>query len=124
MSDCWSIPGFEDVYLEDSWVLGIYSGQGRLTFDVDVVLRESHPDYRPPVAGEQYCYGRGRLCFASVTACEWVGGCVVPAIDASDEEDLGSFDRFEVHGDRYMIEGDFGRIEVVAGPPSLELMVR
>jgi hypothetical protein len=43
MSDYWNIPGFEDLYLEDSWVLDIAARPGVLEFVVDLVLRESPP---------------------------------------------------------------------------------
>lgn len=53
MSGYWSIPGFEDLYLEDSWVLDITARPGVLEVVVDLVLRESHLSYKPPLTGER-----------------------------------------------------------------------
>ncbi len=122
MTNYWSIPGFEDIYLEDSWVLSIETGESTLTIAVDFVLRESHPLYQAPQSGEQYCYRRGLIHFGSVTALSWTGQGAVPATDAAGEHDLGSFDEFEVKDNSFTISGDFGRIEVVAPRPTVEFL--
>lgn len=48
-----TIPGLEHIYLEDSWVLGVSETDSSLTFDLEAVLTEHHPDWQPPRAGEQ-----------------------------------------------------------------------
>ncbi|MBT2500166.1 hypothetical protein J7E25_13820 [Agromyces sp. ISL-38] len=122
MRSYWTLPGFEDVYLEDSWVLGIAQEVDSLTFTVDVVLRETHPSYQPPVEGEQYCYRRGRILFEKIRALSWTEPPALPAVDAMGESDFGSFDVFEVSDGAYVIAGDFGRLEVHSQEPTLELV--
>lgn len=122
MAGYWTLPGFEGLYLEDSWVLSIRPGEATLTLEVDFVLRESHPEYRAPLSGEQYCYRRGRIRFERVTAMSWTRGRAAPATDATGEQDLGSFDEFEVADEVYTIAGDFGTIEVVSERPTAELL--
>lgn len=39
MVSYWDIPGFENLYLEDSWVTAISATPGHLKIDVDLVLR-------------------------------------------------------------------------------------
>ncbi len=122
MRDYWTFPGFQDLYLEDSWVLGISQDTNQLTFVVDVVLRESHPFYQPPPVGEQYCYRRGRIRFEEITSLSWTGPSALPAVDAVGELDFGSFDEFEERDGAYMIAGDFGRLEIFSHEPILEFL--
>ncbi len=53
------LPGLADVYLEDSYVLGIEARPAELRFLLDLVLTPSHEQYRPPLPGEQHCYRKG-----------------------------------------------------------------
>lgn len=59
MSQYFDLRGFEAVYLEDSFVLGVTATPGLLVVDLDVVLTEDHPSYTPPPPEEHYCYRRG-----------------------------------------------------------------
>lgn len=122
MTSYWSLPGFEDLYLEDSWILAIESAESSLNLVVEFVLRESHPKYRAPREGEMYCYQRGRIRFEKVSALSWTGRKTVPAVDAGGEPDLGGFDEFEVAGNDFVLSGDFGRIELRASRPVAELL--
>lgn len=111
------IPGFEGVYLEDSWVLQIIREANSLVFVVDLVLLESHPSYSPPTAGEQYCYRRAQVIFGNLRSLRWKSGVSRAATDASGETDLGSFDEFRVRADEYAFSGDFGSIVIAADAP-------
>ena len=122
MASYWLIPGFEDLYLEDSWVLSIEAGPSSLSLLMDLVLRESHPDYRTPSRDERYCYRKGLIRFDGVSELTWKSKSMRPAIDASGEEDFGSIDQFEEIGDRYLVSGDFGTIEVTSEAPVVELL--
>jgi hypothetical protein len=123
MSDYWSIPGFEGLYLEDSWVLAITAWPGALEFVVDLVLRESHPSFVRPAVGEQYCHRRGVVRFEGVSSLRWEGQGAVPATDATGERDYGSVDALRATDDAsYLVEGDFGRIVVASAPPSVEFL--
>ena len=122
MSDYSRVPGFEGLYLEDSWVLDITARPGVLEFVVELVLRESHPRYESPKAGEQYCYRRGVLRFGAVSSLRWDRQGAVPAIDTTGEQDYGSVDALGVTDHAYTVEGDFGRIAVESAPPTVEFL--
>lgn len=123
MPDYSSIPGLENLYLEDSWVLGITARPGVLELDVDLVLREPHPWYEPPKAGEQYCHRRGVVRFDGVSSLRWEGQGSVPAVDLTGEQDYGSVDSLWTTDGSYVVEGDFGRIAVASAPPSVEFVL-
>lgn len=122
MVDYRTIPGFESLYLEDSWVLNITARPGSIELVVELVLCESHPLYRHPSVGERYCYRRGTVRFEGVTSLYWEGQGLVPAVDATGEQDYGSIDALTVTSDAFILEGDFGRIAITAAPPSVSLM--
>lgn len=115
------IEGFEEVYLEDSFVLAVRAEPGALTIDLDVVLREGHPRYEAPGPDEQNCYRRGRIRFEEVSSLTWAMPTVRPATDATGEEDWGGVDRFEHDGGRYELEGDVGHLDISAGRCTIEL---
>jgi hypothetical protein len=122
MGEYRSIPGFEDIYLEDSWVLGVRAEPGRVVFDMELVLNESHPAYLPPNAGEQYCYRTGTIRFEKVEALNWTRQLVVkPAVDATGERDFGAIDVFGIEQGVYVLEGDFGRLEIRSSSPAVDL---
>lgn len=117
-----TLPGFEYVYLEDSWVLGICLEPGRAMIDMEFVLTEGHPSYSAPLLGEQYCYRRGEIRFDGVTSVNWVGQSVVkPAEDAAGERDFGSIDDFSIAGGSFTLEGDFGRLRIDSLEPIIDL---
>ncbi|QTX04091.1 hypothetical protein [Agromyces archimandritae] len=119
------LPGFANVYLEDSWVLGIRSRPGVLEFDLELVLTEEHPLFRPPNSDEQYCYRNARLLFQGVTDLRWGNqDASRPAIDANGSIDFGSIDCLEPHDGMYVVVGDFGRIQVSADPPVIDYTCR
>jgi hypothetical protein len=94
---------------------------GTLTFKMELVLREGHPDYHPPKLGEQYCYRSGLLIFRQVTSLSWVGPSVRPAVDATGEKDYGSVDELRVEAGGYRLIGDFGDIRVISASPEVLL---
>jgi hypothetical protein len=117
-----SLPGFENVYLEDSWVLDIEAHPARLTFKLEVVLTPEHPLYAPPRPDEQYCYRASTITFANVRALTWTDQGQPPAVDASGEADFGHIDSFIVAAGHCRLEGDWGQIKVESDPPALDLI--
>jgi hypothetical protein len=116
------MPGLEHIYLEDSYVLDIVARSGWVTFVLDLVLTPGHPSYRPPQPSEQHCYRRAELAFEGVRTLLWRHSQLPPARDATGETDLGSIDSFvEVDG-RYLLEGDWGSMEVQAAGPRIKLL--
>jgi hypothetical protein len=114
-----TIPGLENLYLEDSWVLGVYESDRSLTFDLDAVLTEQHPRWHPPTPGEQYAYCRLTLTFPAVRSIEWLDRGRPPATDASGEQDWGNIDTFVVENGVYEMEGDWGHVRIQADPPQI-----
>lgn len=111
------LSGFEELYLQDSYVLDIFNDEKEVHFSMEFVLTERHPKYRPPRSGEQYCYKRGIIqfpCIAHVN--EFVRQAVVSR-DATGETDMGNIDTFLWQGKRYRLAGDWGRLDVVCGNP-------
>lgn len=124
MSEYRSIPGFEAIYLEDSWVLDIHAGPGRVVFEMELVLKEVHPAYSLPRPGEQFCYQRGKIRFENVESLNWTRQILVkPAVDATGERDFGSIDDFGIEQGAYALEGDFGRLEIASSPPAVDLLL-
>ncbi|MEE2521984.1 hypothetical protein V1639_07690 [Pseudarthrobacter sp. J75] len=115
MNDYWKLPGFADVYLEDSWVVGLQATPSLFVVEVDLVLRETHPQYAPPASGEQYCYRPGWIRFVAVSTLRWFDQGQPPAVDRTGESDFGGIDTFTFLKDVYSIVGSFGRIEIQAG---------
>lgn len=115
------LPGFEGVYLEDSFVLAIREDMNRLEFDLEIVLRESHPRYHPPKQGEQYYYEKTTLVFSGVSSKVWTRRSIVAVVDANGETDYGNIDRFELlPSGEYDVEGEWGQVRVRSGVPILE----
>ena len=88
------LDGFENVYLEESYVLAIEARPGTVSFELEVVLTPEHPEYAPPPLGIFACYREGRLDFEGVTYLEWSGQGSPPISDPSGEPDYGQIDAF------------------------------
>lgn len=121
MSKYYEWDGFENIYLEDSYVLGIkYSGR-ELSFIMELVLTENHPMYSPPKESEQYCYRNGEMIFKNVSEVKWINRSMQPNIDFDGAVDYGNIDSFELSEGGYHLEGDWGEVIVYSSEPELEL---
>jgi hypothetical protein len=117
------LPGLADIYLEDSYVLGVEARPAELRFLVDFVLTPSHEQYRPPPPGDQHCYRKGWLIFKGVTRLLWADQGAPPARDASGELDWGNIDEYEWdESGHHLSGGDWGRIDVVTDAVTVELV--
>jgi hypothetical protein len=113
-------PGFEDIYLEDSFVETIEFKRGTLAFRMDMVLCESHPSYIPPAADEQHCYNTCYIIFPNIINIEWKEMRIVPSRDPDGSIDFGSIDRLvAVADDQFEMEGDWGVITVNSDRPDI-----
>lgn len=119
MSSYFEWVGFKDLYLEDSFVLGIDEKEGEIKFKMEFVLREKHPLYNQPKQGEEYCYKKGSIIFEGVRSIEWLERNDTYFIDASGEEDYGNIDIFELKGSAYFLSGDWGRLKLESLPPKV-----
>lgn len=113
-SEYFELPGFEAVYLEDSFVLDINARPSAVTIDLDVVLTEHHPEYEPPAPDSRYCYRRGQIRFEGVRRLHWIAADVQPARDATGEIDYGGVDEFLADGSSYSLAGEFGQLTIEA----------
>ncbi|WP_157968698.1 hypothetical protein [Streptomyces geranii] len=121
-NDYRSFPGFENVSLEDSYVLDIVVRPGVLTLELDLLLLPGHLGYLPPLPGERACFRGARVVFSSVCDLHWAGlGVIRPAVDASGSADFGSVDSLSSLDDGYKILGDWGEIILRSDAPSLSI---
>jgi hypothetical protein len=79
---------------------GVYESDGSLSFDLEAVLTEGHPQWNQPKPGEVYCYQRLALIFQNVRGVEWIERGMRPATDATGEHDWGNIDTFVADGAR------------------------
>lgn len=117
-----SFPGFENVGLEDSYVLDIVVHPAVLILKLDVLLLPGHPEHQAPAPGERACFRQATVVFSSVRDLHWTGQNVIkPAIDASGSADYGSVDSLTRVDSGYKILGDWGEINLQSGSPSLSI---
>ncbi|MEV8565608.1 hypothetical protein AB0436_08525 [Streptomyces sp. NPDC051322] len=121
MLDYPSLDGFENVYLEDSFVLGITASPARLALELDLVLTPGHPAYTTPVPGEQHCYVKATIEFLNVRRLEWTEQGTPPAVDASGSVDYGGVDALHWNGAAFHLEGDWGKADVESSLPVIQL---
>jgi hypothetical protein len=115
-----SLPGFDGYYLEDSWVLRIKTTTDEATFWLEAALTPAHPSYSPPKPGEQHRYLRSRLVFPQVAEVVWDAVHFDPARDANGDVDFGHIDAFHFEHGRYVLEGDWGRVQISSDVPSIQ----
>lgn len=121
INDYPNLPGLDQIYLEDSYVLDIVEQADRVIFIVDAVLTPSSPKYHQPLPGEHYSYAKGRLIFESVVYTNWIKRDIKPYTDANGTVDFGNIDTLSFQGDHYYVEGDWGAVEIFSGrPPRFE----
>ena len=113
------IPALEYLYFEDSYVLGISSTEDTIEFKMEFVLLQDHPMYFDPLPGEQYCYKRGGLKFANVRNVREFLRTNVRTIDANGEVDFGNIDSFVSQNQRYVLEGEWGKLDIESDEPSV-----
>ena len=92
--------------------------------ECDLVLQESHPEYRPPIPTEHYCYRAGTIEFRDVKTLWWTGQGTPPSYDPTGERDFGSIDSLVEADGSFAIEGDFGVIRLEASLPTVRLSPR
>lgn len=107
-----SLPGFETVALEDSYVLDIEARPGGLLFRLDLFLDPGHPDFGPPRGDDRACFRPALLSFDEVRSLTWTGQGTPPARDANGEIDYGAIDEFTWTAGEFTLVGDWGRIQV------------
>ncbi len=114
-----SVPALTNIYLEDSFVLAIHESRDELRFDLEAVLTENRPQWKPPKPDEQYAYLRIGLVFEQPRRIEWIRKTMRPSTDATGELDYGNIDSLTWDGTVYELAGDWGQVRVESGPPTV-----
>jgi hypothetical protein len=118
-----SISGLEEVVLEDSYVLDVTVKPRLVIFDLDVVLTDLHPRYTAH-DGAFACFLLGRLQFFNARNVTWLEQDIEPSTDRSGQKDYGNIDFFTWEGTTFILEGSWGKMNVVASKVALELSGR
>lgn len=119
MSKYYEWDNFKSIYLEDSFVLGVYESERQISFVVEMVLTEDHPMYSPPREDEQYCYKKGKIVFKDLKGIRWLNRNMQPFTDADESEDYGNIDSFELSSEGYHLLGDWGEVIINSSEPKV-----
>ncbi len=115
----WQLPGLENIYLEDSYVLGIKTDTS-VEFFLEVVLTENHSLYTSPLPGERYCYRRITLKFPHPQTYNLTLNKMLPIVDPDGTWDYGNIDAFFMENEAYNLIGEWGELTVISDPPVIE----
>jgi hypothetical protein len=114
----WQLPGFENIYLEDSYVLSINANIS-IQILLEAVLTENHPLYTPALSGEQYCYRQMTVNFPHPQTYDLVLNNISAIADPDGSVDYGNIDDFFMADDKYYLRGEWGELTIVSDPPLL-----
>jgi hypothetical protein len=120
LENYWTFFGFENVYLEDSYLLNVQINNSSIEFLVETVLTENHPLYTHPLPNEQYCYKKYKIKFPYVRDYQWINKKMTPIHNPDGSVDYGNIDEFYLKNKKYHILGEWGELEIVSEPPILE----
>ena len=115
----WQLPGFENIYLEDSYVLSINANTISIQILLEAVLTENHPLYTPALSGEQYCYRQMTVKFPHPQTYDLVLNNISAIADPDGSVDYGNIDDFFMADDKYYLRGEWGELTIVSDPPRL-----
>jgi hypothetical protein len=115
----WQLPGFENIYLEDSYVLSINANTISIQILLEAVLTENHPLYTPALSGEQYCYRQMTVYFPHPQTYDLVLNNISAIADPDGSVDYGNIDDFFMEDDKYYLRGEWGELTIVSDPPRL-----
>jgi hypothetical protein len=110
-----TLPALSAVYLEDSYVLDVVTGDQSVELELDLVLTEQHPAYREPRRSDQYCYRRACISIDNPMSVHWIRRTMRPFRDVTGDVDYGSIDVWRTEGNVNHIEGDWGELEIIGG---------
>ena len=115
----WQLPGFENIYLEDSYVLSIINAKISIQILLEAVLTENHPLYTPALSEEQYCYRQMTVNFPHPQTYDLVLNNIRAIADPDGSVDYGNIDDFFMADDKYYLRGEWGELTIVSDPPLL-----
>ncbi len=114
--------GFENIFLEDSFVLEITEKSNEIKFLMELVLAQTHPMYSKPKPNEIYCYKKAELLFPNAKEINWIEKTLMPSKDATGEIDYGNIDELYLENGIYCIWGDFGHLELKSSEPQIKYL--
>lgn len=118
----WQFPGFEHIYLEDSYVLGCEAKNASVEILIEAVIKEKNPLYSQPLPGEAYCYRRMKIKFPRSQRYHLIPKKMNPIQNLDGSIDWGNIDEFFLADDgKYHLVGEWGEITIVSAPPELIL---
>jgi hypothetical protein len=116
---------FKDYYFEDSFVLAMRRTEEAFVFELDVVLCETHPEYKGVRPDEFYAFSLAELQFRDYTILEEDMLSEPHITDASGQRDFGNIDAFtRIAPDTYRIEGEWGHLVIRARSVEIKLLPR
>lgn len=114
MKPYWDLQGFEQLYLEDSYVWGVEETSEAFILRMLLVLREGHAEWRPPLPNQQYCYRDGQIRFEHPTDVDWVERTFEATTNLDGSVDYGNVHAIEADGQMFRIYADFGQVRLRA----------
>jgi hypothetical protein len=95
-----SIEAFDNILLEDTFVLSWHQASASLTFNVLASLLQSHPEASPAASGEWACYRPGSIQFSGVSSVDGLlhQESVSPVTDPDGSVDYGCIDDLALVG--------------------------
>ena len=115
----WQLTGLENIYLEDSYVLGIKTDTS-IEFFLEAILTENHPLYTSPLPEEQYCYRKITLKFPHPQTYNLTLNKMLPIVDPDGTWDYGNIDEFFLENEAYHLIGEWGELTIVSDSPIIE----
>ena len=118
--DYFNFEGFENIYLEDSYVLEIKTNSTSVEILLEAVLTEQHSLYTNPRENEHYCCKKIVIHFPDVEGVIWIDRKMIPNTDANGEIDFGNIDEFYLENDFYRLSGEWGELKIKSAKPTIE----
>lgn len=113
--------GFNQVVLEESFVLNLKTTMSFVDFQMNFAVNEQYPQHTPPEEELDFSYRTGRIFFPNMEQVRWQSR-IQPYIDpGTGSVDYGAIDYFYRVENTYFLAGYWGELEIVCGPPILEI---
>ncbi len=113
---------FENIYLEDSFILEVIENSSQLKFIMEVVLTTNNSLYSKPKQNEVHCYKNAKIVFANVKEIDWKEKDLSPSKDASGEIDYGNIHELYFEDGYYYIFADIGELKIKSVEPKIKYL--
>ncbi|PIR55489.1 hypothetical protein COU74_00950 [Candidatus Peregrinibacteria bacterium CG10_big_fil_rev_8_21_14_0_10_36_19] len=107
------IKDFENIYLEDSWIVDIIVKPSKIEIYLEIVLTTGHINYKAPSKTDQYCYQKGIIMFDEIKEIYWDQSNIQKSTDSLNNIDYGNIDTFYIQNDfNFYLEGGLGVLKI------------